>query len=108
MVQFYIFSLIIDFVSCLDIWNQELANPIHHHQDSHLKRSFAGQSRSSPPRPSPQTLPTAGADEDPERTPPPAERGSPPAASPAVAAAAAGAKGNNRGRGGGAKGNKAM
>ena len=48
MVQFYIFSLIIDFVSCLDIWNQELANPIHHHQDRHLKRRFAGQSRSSP------------------------------------------------------------
>ena len=49
MVQFYIYSLIIDFVSCLDIWNQEPANPIHHHQDRHLKRHFAGQSRSSPP-----------------------------------------------------------
>ncbi len=41
MVQFYIFSLIIDSVSCPDIWNQEPANPIHHHQDSHLKRLFA-------------------------------------------------------------------
>jgi hypothetical protein len=38
MVQFYIFSLIINSVSCPDIWNQEPANPIHHHQDRHLKR----------------------------------------------------------------------
>ena len=37
MVQFYIFSLIIDSVSCPDIWHQEPANPVHHHQDSHLK-----------------------------------------------------------------------
>jgi hypothetical protein len=41
MVQFYIFSLIIDLVSCPDIWSQEPANPVHHHQDSQLKRRFA-------------------------------------------------------------------
>jgi hypothetical protein len=41
-VQFYIFSLIIiDSVSCRDIWNQEPANSVHHHQDSRLKRRFA-------------------------------------------------------------------
>jgi len=45
MVQFYFFSLIIDSVSCPDIWNQEPANPIHHHQDRHLKRLFAATCR---------------------------------------------------------------
>jgi hypothetical protein len=51
MVQFYIFSLIIDSVSCPDTWNQEPANPIHHHQDRHLKRLFAATCRCPSRRP---------------------------------------------------------
>ena len=115
MVQFYILSLIIDSVSCPDIWNQEPANPVNHHQDRHFKRRFAGQSRSSPPRPSPKPplrrhmltslLPSpppadgAGGAGDLDVTPSPAAAaaaGKAPAASSPAAAAVAAARGWQR------------
>ena len=111
----------IESVSCPDIWNQEPANPVNHHQDRHLKRRFAGQSRSSPPRPSPK--PQLRRHMLTSLLPPPrrpragpgglgcdaATRGcgrgseAPAAALPAATAAAAGGKGGDRGRGGAGK-----
>ena len=56
MVQFYIFSLIIDSVSCPNIWNQEPANPIHHHQDRHLRRLSPQSQHVVAKRPPPVTV----------------------------------------------------
>ncbi len=98
MVQFYIFSLIINSVSCPYIWNQEPANPFI--TTKTVTSNASSQPHVDVPPAAPPPAEGAGGAGDRDVTPPPAAAAAagkaPASASPAASAAAA-ARGWQRG-----------